>query len=451
MIQTPQVIENSVRELVTAYVEKHAPSSFLLAYSGGLDSSVLLHLFVGLRRDFPHIELKAIHVHHGLQQAADQWLVHCQAQCTQWSVPLIVKYVDAQARHGESPEAAARFARYGAIEEVLQSGAFLLLAQHQDDQAETFLLQLMRGAGPKGLSAMPVFSIWGAAFKCRPLLGFSRAELDAYAYAHDLNWVEDPSNQSTDYDRNYLRHKVLPLLKERWSGIDQVISRSARLCAESDALIEELAAGDLEIAGDGRNSLDIASLLSLSPARRKNLIRYWIKQQGAPLPGYQALNRINDELLFARSDAQPKIDWHQYEARRYRNRLYVLNCEPVLPELDVPWDIRHKLPIPGLGILQADLGAGPGLSLKKLGGRALSVRFRQGGESIRPKGDSHTRPLQKLLQREAVPPWARERIPLVFADNELVAVVGFCYADAFHGEKNDINLHIKLIDNFQIE
>ncbi|MDH5219270.1 MAG: tRNA lysidine(34) synthetase TilS, partial [Gammaproteobacteria bacterium] len=335
--------------------------------------------------------------------------------------------------------------------EVLLSGAFLLLAQHQDDQAETFLLQLMRGAGPKGLSAMPVFSAWGSGYKCRPLLGYSRAELEAYAQVHGLSWVEDLSNQSTDYDRNYLRHKVLPILKERWSGVESVISRSAHLCAESDSLLEELAATDLEAARDGHKSLEIASLLSLSPARRKNLIRFWIKQLGMPVPGYQAVNRIDEELLFARDDAQPRVEWQQFEARRYRDRLYVLSRESTLPELNVPWEITHRLPIPGLGILQAELREGPGLSLKKLGGRPLSVCFRQGGESILPAGDSHTRPLQKLLQREAVPPWVRERIPLVFAENELVAVVGFWYAAAFYSEKSEVNLHINLISNFQIE
>lgn len=451
MSQTPYSIENSVREIITAHVEKHAPSSFLLAYSGGLDSSVLLHLLVGIRNDLPHIDLKAVHVHHGLQQSADQWVTHCQLQCAQWSVPLIVKYVDARTLQGESPEAVARNARYSVIEEILQPGAFLLLAQHQDDQAETFLLQLMRGAGPKGLSAMPVLSMWERAFKCRPLLGHSRGELEAYAQAHGLNWVEDPSNASLGFDRNYLRHKVLPLLRERWSAVDQVISRSAHLCAESDGLLEELAVVDLGAACDGRNSLDISFLLSLSPARRKNLIRYWIKKQGMPVPGYQAINRIDGELLAARDDAQPKINWEQFEARRYRNRLYVLNVESVLPEIDVPWDISQKLPIAGLGVLQASKAAGTGLSLKKLGSRPLSVRFRQGGESIRPEGDTHTRTLQKLLQREGLPPWVRERIPLVFMGNELVSVVGYWYADNYIGKKEDVNLQLKLISNFQIE
>ena len=446
-IEPFELLEKVVKNIMTAYVEKHTPSSFLLAYSGGLDSSVLLYILSKMRSEFPTIEIAAIHIHHGLQKQADQWVDHCRAQCAQLSMPLIVKRVDASKSKSESPEAAARDARYSAIGVEMKERDFLLLAQHRDDQSETFLLQLMRGAGPKGLAAMAEFSRWGNAFKLHPLLGISRVDLESYAKSNGLAWVEDPSNQSMDFDRNYLRKNVLPSLKARWKSADQVIARSAALCAETDLLLEEMAESDLHDMVQKDGSLDIERLLGLSQARRKNLVRYWLNSLGMDVPGYQSLKRIDNEVLFARDDAEPCVAWRQFEVRRYRNRLYALNAVSVLPSLDVPWDISRKLPIPGLGVLVTETEVGPGLSPDKLNSE-VRVLFRQGGEEIRPLGDPHTRSVQKLMQREGIPPWLRARIPLVFVGNELVAVVGYWYAEAYRAVQNEQSVQIRLISEF---
>jgi tRNA(Ile)-lysidine synthase len=440
-------IEDKVRTTVAAYVEKHAPSAFWVAYSGGLDSTVLLHIISQQRQAFPDIALKAVHVHHGLQALADDWVEHCRQQAEKYRIPLVVKYVDAHAPRGESSEAVARDKRYDSIGEEIAVGDFLLLAQHQDDQAETFLLQLMRGAGPKGLAGMALCDPWQHGFKVRPLLTQSRQALEQYAQQNELQWIEDPSNQLLDFDRNFIRHKLMPVFMANWPAAGHMISRSAGLCAETEELTDELARRDLENVRSTDASLDIERLKTLPSVRRRNLIRYWVKGLGLPVPGYQVLTQLENTLIPAKDDAQPRVHWANVVARRYRNDLHVMLIEPKTPVIDLEWDLQYAIPLPGLGALSAIQGRGRGLSINRLRGRTLRVRFRQGGEKLRPIGDTCTRPLQKLLQRSAIPPWLREQIPLVFADQELVAVVGYWYANDYAASEGEESVDIKLISN----
>ncbi len=245
----------------------HPHRQLLVAFSGGLDSTVLLHQLVLLREQDPSLTLRAVHVHHGLSAHADDWVAHCRQICQQWQVPLVVHRVTL-ARGGLGVEAHARAARYQAFQDTLNAGEVLVTAQHQDDQCETLLLALKRGSGPTGLSAMAPSSAFADSRLLRPLLNETRESLRQWALAHQLSWIEDESNQDDTYDRNFLRLRVIPLLRERWPHFSEAVARSASLCAEQEQLLDEILAAELAslVAEDG--SLAIAPLTSMSSPRR---------------------------------------------------------------------------------------------------------------------------------------------------------------------------------------
>jgi tRNA(Ile)-lysidine synthase len=393
---------------------------YLVAYSGGCDSTVLLHALCSLRERLATPVL-AIHVDHGLQADATQWARRCAEQCAEWQIPLQVLKVNAQPQPGESREAAARHARYQALRAVVQTGDVLLTAHHREDQAETFLLQLLRGAGPRGLAAMPVCTRFGPAHLARPLLHFPRRELCDYAQRADLHWIDDPSNFDTGFDRNFLRHDILPPLLTRWPAAAQVIVRASEHQAEAAQLLDELAAEDGQRLGSDQG-LSVTGLRALSQARARNLIRHWIRVRGLAVPDAARLQRILDEVVNARADATPQVSWQGAEARRYRDTLFVFPPLPAVPENALPWNGQAPLAVSGLGTLTAGAVAG-GLS-NGLQGKALVVRFGATGERCRPVGRRHHQRLKKLWQDAGVPPWVRERTPLLYVDGQLAAVAG---------------------------
>ena len=389
--------------------------------SGGLDSSVLLEVLARGRGSLPG-ELHAVHVNHGLQPAAADWQRHCEAQCRRLKLPFTAKTVRVDAETGQSLEAAARERRYAAFHGILGSGEVMLLAHHEDDQLETFFLQALRGAGVRGLAAMPAVAPFGAGTLARPLLGYSRAELEVWAKQQGLVWVEDPSNRDTDYDRNYLRREVLPLVKRRWPAAGATVSRSARFAAEAEVLLEELAAED-EARYRVSLTLPVKSLAELSAARGRNLLRHWLRRQGLPLPPAHKLDEILSQAQ-AGVDRNPCIDWEGAEVRRYRGRLHALRPLPEAPaEFLLHRGESHDLG-PGLGSLALKPAVGEGIRAELCGPRGLRVAFRNGGEECRPVGRGHQRPLKKWLQELHVVPWLRGRLPLVYAERELLAVAG---------------------------
>ena len=242
MVSSAKLDSNWLFDCLKKYADQSEIKTWCLAYSGGVDSQVLLHLLSALNKTHG-LNIRAVYIDHGLQQASKQWQQHCAKSCESLSIPFQSIYVNAHAK-GESPEAAARHARYGALAELISDDSCLLTAQHQDDQAETFLLQLFRGAGAAGLSAMPVYTKFSKGFHLRPLLGISQKQILDYAEHHQLSWVEDPSNQDHQYDRNYLRHSLMPLLKQRWPAIDKTLSVAAQQQAENASLINQLAQHD---------------------------------------------------------------------------------------------------------------------------------------------------------------------------------------------------------------
>ncbi len=403
---------------------------YWVAYSGGLDSHVLLHALAAVRGELGDTRLAAVHVHHGLHADADLWTEHCTAVCGALGVPLTVLRVDARAGAGESPEASARAARYRALEQLLGAGDVLLTAHHLDDQAETLLLQLLRGSGPHGLAAMPQSSALGAARHGRPLLDVPREALRRYARGEGLSWVEDSSNAELHFDRNYLRHEILPRLAARWPSARETLARSAAHCAEAASLLDELAALDLQaVLGDGPDRLAVPRLLALSSARRRNVLRIWLRGLGLPLPSQAQLAQV-EQALAADWDAEPCVHWSGAEVRRYRDQLYAMAPLPAHDSgAEIEWDLEAPLELPALGgRLRATRVQGQGVHASR--GR-VTVRFRAGGERCRPLGRHETHALKKLFQEAGVPPWQRERIPLIFIGGELAAVAGLWVCEPF--------------------
>lgn len=402
----------------------------IVGYSGGVDSHVLLHLLATYRDRWPERVLAAVYVDHGLQVTSAAWGEHCARVCHELDIPFHALRISARPAPGESPEAAARRTRYAALAAELGPNDALLTAHHRDDQAETLLLQLLRGAGPHGLAAMPAAARLSRGWLLRPLLELDRAHLLAYARGHGLRWIEDASNADTGFDRNYLRHQILPLLRERWPSANQTLARSARWCAETANWLDAEAAADLApVVADHPDRLAISALRELSELRQHNLLRYWLRQLNLPTPDSRQLWRILHDTLNAARDRNPRICWPGGEVRRYRDMLYAM------PPL-APHDTRRSfiwrfhgndyppLELPGIGRLAWRETVGAGLRLSALADTALIVRFRQGGEHFRPIGRRHGQELKKLLQEAGIPPWERDRLPLVYRDEALLAVVG---------------------------
>lgn len=400
-----------------------------IAFSGGLDSTALLSAAATIRTQLPGA-LHAIHIDHGLQAVSGAWPARCQSCCDALAVPLVVRQLHLRPPPGESLEAVARTARYRAFVDLLGPGELLLTAHNLDDQAETLLLALMRGSGVQGLAAMPAVAPLGAGQLLRPLLTVSREALAAYVRTQRLDWIDDPSNDETALDRNYLRHRIMPLLRERWPAASTVLSRSASHCAESAHLSERLAATTLaDLHGQRRGTLDIPALSRLDRPLQKATLRLWIKHAGFAAPDARRLDCILDEVLPARADAHPLVAWSGCEIRRDHDDLFALPPlpPPPSPTSEIHWPVGAavttlELP-PGLGRLvwhPAVNHDGPSEY------RVLTVRFGQTGLRCRPRAAGHVRPLKKLYQAASVPTWLRPYVPLIFADDALIAVAGVC-------------------------
>lgn len=413
------------------------PARIFLAYSGGVDSHVLLHLC--LRVPVVRDKLTAVHVHHGLQEAAEAWPAHCRKTVEPFGIGFRVIHVDARPAARQSPEEAARSARYQALSELLEVGDVLLVAQHREDQLETLLLQLLRGAGLPGLSAMPAMTALGKGMLLRPLLDVSKQAIDDYAHLHRLNWVEDPSNLNNDYDRNYLRNRVLPLLRQRWPALDKTVSRSARHCAEAQTFIGQAAEGLLETVWepDGR-SLAIFELQKLDRYRQQLVIRQWFVEQGLKRPSRAFVDRVLNEMLVSPGNGDAVLSNQQHMIRRYRNRLFCLPASGFESEtVDMTWfQGDEKVLLPGGGYLRRVRGAA-GIDARLWQTSNIDVRYRTGGEKIALPGRQGRHSLKKLYQEAGIPPWERPSIPLVFLDGRLAAVADLWISADFFVENQE--------------
>lgn len=397
-----------------------------IAYSGGCDSSVLLHAAVALG-----LPVHALHVDHGLHPDSHHWAMHCRAQCLTLGVPLRIERVTVRPR-GEGLEAAARKARYRAYAAVLAPQECLATAHHADDQAETVLLRILRGTGIDGLAGIPVERALGAGRLIRPLLGFCRADLVAYADRYALSWIDDPANRCDQYDRSFLRQRVVPLLETHWPGLERRLARLARHAGAASVLTECWAQRYLASLGD-THSLAVAAVTELEETTRLQLLRTWIRGRGRRPPPERRLRQGLADLLCAARDRQPSFAWADGCIRRYRGRLYLLPPHlPQAPAGSLPWDMAQPLSVPALGRLEAQPTIGRGLRVQhRLQQAPIEVRFRQGGERLRVRGHARPRALKRLLQERGVPPWVRERLPLVFIGHDLAAVADLLVAEPF--------------------
>ncbi|OZA05995.1 MAG: tRNA lysidine(34) synthetase TilS [Methylophilaceae bacterium 17-44-8] len=414
------------------FLSKPQPSyHVLLAYSGGLDSSVLLHMMVSLQQQWQaekktefQLTLSAMHVHHGLNAKADSWVTHCQQVCAQYAIPLQVEYVQVDKHTGLGVEATARHARYAALQ---QSPAdFICLAHHQDDQAETLMLQLMRGSGVKGLAAMAEMDVTQRLI--RPLLTISRQALEQYANAHALQWIEDDSNQNTDFDRNFMRHQVLPLLETHYPSVHKILSRTAKHLAEANDLLTELAQLDgAPMLVNGvhgyQRCLDLSKLAALNEIRAKNAVRWWLDCHELMMPNAEVLAQLMQQLLHARADAGIHIQVaKEVHVKRYLDVAYVVKEGAVTQPINQLWQGESRLQLTSQDSLVFETSLGQGIAQKKLMNTALRIRSREGSERFRPEVGRPSRTLKHILQTHHIPPWLRARVPLVFVDETLVYI-----------------------------
>jgi len=416
------VLEVLRRELKTSAARQH----YCVALSGGLDSTVLLHGLCELRGKHsaaPHV--RAIHVNHGLHPQAAEWATRCEQLCRDLDVPLQAEAVEVTRAVGLGLEAAARKARYEIFLKGMVRDERLLTAHHQDDQLETFLLRLMRGAGPHGLSGIAARSRFGPGWLIRPLLELSRDTLREYASLAGLTWVDDPSNADTSFDRNYLRHVVVPLLRERWPGAGQTVSRAARLSAEAVDLLQILAEYDCRGLLHG-HAVDLVALRRLDPARQRNVMRNILKVRGLAPPGEAQLKVGLGQMLSAGSDRRPILSWSGGQIHRYRDKLHVLSFDPAAAAAALPgeylWDGSGDLemgPVRGRLRLVKDEAGGVATASVADG---IVVRFRHGGESIRKVDQTHHKSLKKLFQEQGILPWMRGHVPLLYGHEGLLAV-----------------------------
>lgn len=394
------------------------PSRYVIAFSGGLDSTALAH---ALSRADTGIPIVAMHIDHGLHEDSQRWSDHCEAFAADLGIEYRSRKVTVQLESGKGPEASAREARYTALHSELGQDDWLLSAHHREDQAETLLLNLVRGSGPAGIAGIGAIRRFGPGWLARPLLHTDRASLREYADENELDWVEDPSNTDRRFDRNFLRHDILPRLQTRWPDIAARLQRSATHAGEAATLLADLGAIDLEDLGGHPERLPLDGLLALTPGRQRNLLRYSLRLLGLSTPTALQLERILGDVLPAREDAQPHVSWPGASVRRYRNGLYLLPETLALVPVSTPIEAESVPLGAGLGVLHFDSGAQRGLSAE-LFERGLHLGIRQGGEEIQPYGQGPTRKLKKLLQEEGVVPWMRDRLPLIYSGDRLVAV-----------------------------
>jgi len=398
----------------------------------------------------PRLRVRAVHVNHGIHPNAAKWAAHCRALGRRFGVPVRVLTTRILRTPGVSLEAAARDARYALLADELEPGECLLTGHHEDDQLETVLLQLFRGAGLAGLAAMPAIAPFAGGSLARPLLSRSRAELEEWARSQELSWIDDDTNSDESLDRNYLRRQVLPLIRERWKGVASAVSRSARHAAEGQRLLDTLARADVERASSGA-ALFVPALRALRPDRRRNALRFWIMQSGARVPDTSRLEEIAGPLIDARPDANPSVTWGDVTASRHADLLAISSVSrprgrrssrraradeecaaDVLARPDDlaatgtasvewPWTTTPRLPLADGGTLELKADPHGPIDLDVLPERVIVSR-RRGGERLRPRLGGPRRTLKSLLQESHLPIVQRRLLPLVFSGVTLLAV-----------------------------
>lgn len=457
------VIESEVLKLLSKYPNK----LLVLAYSGGVDSQVLLSVLVKLKQLKKITQpIKVCHIHHGLNQQADAWLEFAKQQSEFFGVEFCFQKVSLIQKSRTSIEEQAREARYQALINLTTANEIILTGHHLDDQAETFLLALKRGSGVKGLSSMQAETILQGRYLVRPMLNVSRADIEAHAKHAQLSWVEDDSNQDNKYDRNFIRHQIMPLLKSRWKGIANSIARSANHNQEADQLLAELAEQDLIKIQLADKQLSLTKLQKLSTLRIKNCLRYFLTQHGCLLPSSAQLAQLVAQLSSA-NDKNPEVKVGSHWLKRYKNVLYLTNQHNDVSQwvetitLNQVDDHEVNLELPdGIGVLsfkkvtkqyvneQLTLlqQINENVNIHNINKKSesktlplnaskqfiaidknatLTIKFNHNNPKCLPDYRQQSRPLKKVLQELNIPVWQRKRLPLLFLDDHLIMVAGY--------------------------
>lgn len=412
-------------QLVQILAEHPRSGRYWVAFSGGLDSTVLLHLMKRYQSQHAGVSVTAVHVNHGLHGDAGEWARHCEQVCKSWQLDYQSITVQVHMASGQSLEEQARESRYQGLAKLVEENDCVLTAHHADDQVETVLMRLFRGAGVSGLTGMPQTRRLGSGFLLRPLLAVTREDLQTYGATHGLSEVlQDPSNTDSRFDRNFLRHQILPAVRERWGT--KGIHRAREHLETASDLLRELAEGDIAEVSHGAQ-LRVSKLLELPPARQANALRYWIVSRGFLTPSTARLNSVLKDMLQAKPDAMPHIVWNDVELRRYRDLLHLQKKTSFQLQAKL-WQTSDR---------DLDLGEDQGhmtwrkdeelgVDTAKLSW-PLSVKYRAGGECIKAYPGAHRRELRKLFQEQGVFPWVRDRIPLVYSGEDLICVGGLFY------------------------
>jgi tRNA(Ile)-lysidine synthase len=396
----------------------------IVGFSGGLDSTVLLHLLASYPSLHPRI--LAVHVNHGISANALDWQNHCALVCLNLNISLITEKIDFD--RSSNIEEEARNARFAVFSKVVTEDSCLLLGHHLDDQAETVLLHLFRGAGVDGLAGIKEYTPFDKGILARPLLQFPRAQLLDYARTKGLCWIEDESNTDASYSRNYLRHQIFPLLIKKWPGVVGNLSRTAAHCQQAQTNLYELALQDCNELHTAGSCLSISSLKSLDEGRIINVLRTWLRKNIIQLPPTTIFKRLVHEVLWASSDAEPVVSWNDVSIRCYKNSLYIVQKTAGQLPKELKWKHFPKPLVLAEGYTLFVTTANAGLLIPNHA--ELSIKFREGGEQI--VLHQQTKQLKKLFQEWQIPPWLRNSIPILYINGQLAAVIGYAVSDLFY-------------------
>lgn len=419
-------------------LEKYESIDLVVAYSGGIDSQVLLHALVYLyQQKLISNQITVCHVNHGLSENAASWQTFAEQQCTKLPVKFVVKSVHVKAKAQQSLEALARDARYIALKSVYAHRSIVLTGHHSDDQSETLLLALKRGAGLKGLAAMSAQVKLGQHLLIRPFLSVSREAIEAYAKFYQLSWVEDDSNLDERFDRNFIRHQLMPLLQSRWPSIQTTINRSAGHCASGQELLDELGGEDLVNCRCSDSSLDIDTLKNLSIARFNNLIRFFMATKNCLMPSLEQLNQVRVQLT-AKQDKSPEISLGDHVFRRYKQALHLTRSYQDISDWQTRIDLSQQvfdIVLPDhVGLLNGQKievnGDVTGIRLPNKS-QQVSLRFKHDNPMCLPDFRQKSRQLKKVLQELNIPTWQRKRIAFLYYDDELVAAINHFICQPF--------------------
>ena len=444
LINNQEILLNAIRQSYQqSLVQYKKPKVISVALSGGCDSMVLLHALNELKDEL-NFKLNAIHIHHGISPNADKWLSFCVNECEKIKVTHKEKKIDIQSERHLGVEGAARKLRYEALDQLREET--LTSAHHQNDQAETLFLQLIRGSGLKGLASMPHYhegrDIW------KPLLNVNRKTIKEYAELNNVLFIEDESNLDMHYDRNFLRHEIFPILSERFPHLIKTLTRSVNHIAEGLNLTETIAKEDAKsFFSDDLSRLSLMMTKELPKDRVINLIRWWLNKNFILMPSKKTIDNLYEQIIKIKKDNSLLIKIsNKINVRAFQDELWLVKFEPLLEPYEIIWRGEDKVLLPDQSQLIFKSVKGAGFSLEKLGAKALRIQNRIGGEKFKPSLNQPSRTLKYLLQKSKIPPWQREKIPLIFSEDTLVAVPNFGIHHEFVADDDKIGLTIEWVN-----